>query len=253
MPRLKPANCPSAAEILPLGQDGALVRFAIVSSPAATGAVQAFKAAIQAADLPGVTQTATSLASVLVRFDPAATTRAAINARLAALLEQRDWMQAEMPAVRRTWSIPVAFGGDTGPQLDEAAALAGLTPQQAVDELTTADLRVLAIGFAPGQPYVGLLPERWDMPRQPQLTPQVPAGALIVAVRQLVLFTNPNATGWRHIGQSGFRPFSDRRADPFALQQGDAIRLIPVSASEIQTLTANQPDGLGGAHCTVVG
>ena len=40
--------------------------------------------------------------------------------------------------------------------------------------LSEARVRVTALGFAPGQPYLGELPEAWDIPRQQALTPKVP-------------------------------------------------------------------------------
>ena len=132
-----------------------------------------------------------------------------------------------------------------------AAALAGVTEAQALRDLTQTELRVLAIGFAPGQPYIGRLPEAWEIPRQPQLTPSVPAGALVVALRQLVLFGNVSTTGWRQIGLCAFRPFKIDRAHPFALRQGDAIRLVAAPLDEIRALGRN-PDALGGARCEVL-
>ena len=151
------------------------------------------------------------------------------------------------PAPMRRWTIPAAFGGVAGPQLAEVAALAQCHAEQARRQLLETELRVLAIGFAPGQPYLGLLPPNWNMPRQAGLTPQVPAGALVVAVRQIVLFANASTTGWRQVGQCGFRPFMRDRSTPFALQPGDAIRFTAVAESEIGSL-AGASDGLGGAR-----
>jgi allophanate hydrolase subunit 1 len=67
-------------------------------------------------------------------------------------------------------------------------------------------VRVLAVGFAPGQPYLGPLGEEWNLPRLKALQ-QVPAGALVQAISQFVLFTGPAPTGWRHVGQTAFRCF----------------------------------------------
>jgi 5-oxoprolinase (ATP-hydrolysing) subunit B len=49
-------------------------------------------------------------------------------------------------------------------------------------------VRVLAVGFAPGQPYLGPLGEEWNLPRLKALQ-QVPAGALVQAISQFVLFS----------------------------------------------------------------
>ena len=241
------AQPPAAASLFPLGQDGILARFGdgYHANPAAA---LAFGAAVRDAGLPGVTEVATSLASTLIRFAPPVIGRAELTTRLRALLDAPR--EDAVAAPTRLWTIPASFGGDDGPQLEEAAVLAGVTVAQALETLTTTELSVLAIGFAPGQPYLGHLPEAWDMPRQTGLTPQVPAGALVVALRQIVLFANPSPTGWRRIGQCAFSPFRADRATPVALRAGDRIRFAQTDSGTIAGLRANSPDGLGGATLT---
>ncbi len=241
-----------AFEILPLGQDGVLVRFARRLDSSALGAAQNFRALLAARDLPELIEIAPSLASVLLRFDPSKTARARIEVIAREALVELAANDGAPPVPKRRWHLPMAFGGEAGPQLSEAAALAGLSEEAAVRQVTESDLRVLAVGFAPGQPYIGLLSDNWNMPRLSQLTPKVPAGALVVAVRQLVLFCNDSTTGWRQIGQTGFRPYWPEGQTPFRLEVGDAIRIEPVSSAEFAALAPERTDGLGGARLEVL-
>lgn len=236
-----------APDLLPAGPDGVLVRFALKPLPEAMAA-----AAVLAADLDtrapvGAVEIAPALVSVLVRFDPAATNRAALARDLGDRAQRIVEMSAILPEPARRWTIPAAFGGENGPQLAEVAGLLDLTEEAAVQQICAADLRVLAIGFAPGQPYIGLLPEAWNLPRMAELNPSVPAGAVVVAVRQIVMFGAESATGWRQVARAGFRSFRPERDEPMPLRAGDAIRYAPVSAAEMATL-AEAPDGLGGAR-----
>lgn len=238
------------AKMFPLGQNGILVRFGDGYTANPLSALS-FGEVVRERKLSGVVDVATSLTSVLVLFAPQDVSRAALMDRLGALLgDGRSWRHS-LPA-QRLWTIPVSFGDEAGPQLNEAAELAGLDPQAAIDEITEQELSVLAIGFAPGQPYIGHLPTNWNMPRQTALTAQVPAGALVVALRQLVLFANPSPTGWRWIGTCAFAPFQADRAEPFALRANDRIRFAAVDHHTITTLKANQTDGLGGATCKML-
>ncbi len=238
-------------QILPHGQDGILVCFDRKVTQQAGAAALTLRRDITLADLPGISEVSASLTSVLVRFDPDATTRAVLSKTLGTLLSARDWAQFDTPAPTRRWTIPVTFGGAAGPQLAQSADLAGQSVEQAVSEICNTELRVLTIGYAPGQPYLGMLPDHWGFPRLPELTPAVPAGALVVAVRQLVIFTNASATGWRQIGQTAFRPFLQDRAEPLLFQQGDAVQFTTISHAEWQSLEADNADGLGGAICKV--
>lgn len=234
-----------APEILPLGVDAVLVRFANQLSGEANSAALAFRSAIESDRPTAITETATSLTSVLVRFDPHGADRARIEEFLGALLATRDWYTAPMPEGRRLWRIPAVFGGAHGPQLEQVADAVGVTSDQAIADLAATELRVMAIGFAPGQPYLGFLGEHWNIPRQTEVNPQVPRGAVVVAVRQVIPFANASPTGWWHIGRTAFRCYSKAGTPPIPLSAGDSVRFDPVPAADFARLQESGP--LGGA------
>lgn len=228
--------------LTPLGLDGLLVTFADRLDEAANRAALAFRSAVDGQAWEGVIETATSLASSFVAFDPNRLDRQTLESRLRDLLSTRDWFAADLPEGRRRLTIPVSFEGDHAPQLDEAAELAGLTRSQAIDEICSRPVRALALGYAPGQAYLGELDAHWNIDRQRDLTPRVETGALVTAVRQLIVFATATPTGWRQIGMTrfhGFRP--DDPDHPIVLAPGDEVRFTPVSAAELDAL--RPPDG----------
>lgn len=228
------------------GVDGLVVSFANRFEDGANRATLALRAEIEAAGWPEVVETAPALVSTLVRFDPLVTQAEVLIDRLNHLLGRQDWFDAALPRDRQLLTIPACFDPDVAPQIDEAAAAAGFADRRAAaDSICGTDLRVLAIGFAPGQPYLGQLPSCWDLPRQRSLTPRVPLGALGLAIRQMVLFAVDTQTGWRHVGQTAIRLFRPDAPDPFVLYPGDALRFEPVSVARLAAL---RDDPLGGAH-----
>lgn len=238
-------------EVLPVGLDGLLVRFSLTPDPAAMTAARRLSARLEETPPEGTVEIAPALVSVLLRFDPSAIAPEALVAQLTAMAQEIAQGPLEMPEPARRWTIPVAFGGENGPQLAPVARTLGIGEEAAMREICETDLRVLTIGFAPGQPYIGLLPERWDLPRLSELTPSVPAGAVVVAVRQIVLFGADSATGWQQVGRAAFRTFRPERDPPMPLHGGDAIRFAPASAEEIARL-ATGDDPMGGARLEVL-
>ncbi|MFN4058798.1 MAG: 5-oxoprolinase subunit B family protein [Roseinatronobacter sp.] len=233
------------AEIAPLGVDGLTIRFGQVLSEPANRAALALRAALDGAGFDGVEESSTALTSVYLRFRGVA--RAVVLAQVQTLVNSRDWSDAPLPEGRRLWRVPTVFGGPLAPQLDTAAAQAGVSAAQAIAEICAAPLRVQTIGFAPGQPYLGPLPAHWDISRQSTLTPQVPVGALVVAIRQMVLFSVTTPTGWQHVGQTALRLFQPDAPDPFLLRPGDEVLFASVPA---ETYARLQADPLrGGATC----
>lgn len=240
------SNCAAALtapEIHTIGVDGLLVQFGTELTEPANRAALALRAALDAADMQGVLETATSLTSTYMRFDLAKTDHTTLRAAVAQIVGSRDWGTAPLPEGRKLWRVPAVFGTDLAPQLADVAALAGLTPDNAILQICAEPLRVQTIGFAPGQPYLGQLPPHWNIPRQTDLTPRVPEGALVLAIRQMVLFSVTTPTGWRHVGQTALRLFRPDRADPFLLRPGDEVQFHPVTADELANLRQSDNGG----------
>ncbi len=230
------------AKIRTAGFDGFLATFGDTLSESANRAALGFRAAVEEARWDGVLETSTSLVSAFLKFDPLELSHEMLRGRLEDLLATRDWHASELPDNRRLWRIPTVFGTDLAPQLGEAAEAAGLSEAEAIKSLSETRVRAYTIGFAPGMPYLGELPEAWDIPRQTQLSDNVPAGALCVAIRQLVLFPAVTPTGWRHVGQTRFRLFRPEADEPFVLRPGDEVEFLPVTVDALEA-KADDPDG----------
>ena len=232
-----------------VGFDGALVTFADKMSETANRAALAFRSELDRLQWAEVTESSATLASVYVRFDTQSTTHQQMLHKLQDLADQKDWYNTPLPTGRRLWRIPTVYGTDLAPQLDDAAAAAGLAPEEAIRRLGQSRVRVLTIGFAPGQPYLGPLPPEFNIPRLQNLTPMVPEGALVLAISQFVLFSGPTPTGWRHVGQTAFRCFRPETTEAFALKPGDELIFEPVSREDLEYIRAKNEDGTGGATC----
>lgn len=225
------------------GDSALLVEFGDRLEPAINNAAIAFDARLRAAGIDGVTETAPTIRSVLVRFDPLEIAPERLRGRIGELLGERDWLAAPPPEARSLWTIPACYGGEHGPDLDEVADLVGMTPDEAAARHAEARQRVFMLGFAPGVAYLGLLPEPWNLPRLKEIRPEVPSGSLLVAVRQTVLFAAAMPTGWRTIGRTPFRSFDPDRDPPVLLSPGDEVRFEPVPSSDFGRLREQAADG----------
>ncbi len=237
---LKDINDPTISAV---GVSGFLVSFSDVLTEEANSAAIAWAQQVQSDPIEGVLETAPSLVSVVLRYDPVLTDPEDLRSRIEARLTARTAGQ-DAPRPRRRWTIPCVFDG---PQLSEVARQIGKTEAEAVASIEAQTTRVLALGFAPGQPYLGLLDESWTLDRMAGIAPTVPKGALVTAVRQLITFAGAAPTGWWHIGNTAFNSFDQRRGDQaIAYLPGDEVRFTSVSQGEIETLR-QAADGLGGA------
>lgn len=230
-------------ELVFVGIDGVLVRFGAEVTEQINQAALTFHRHVSASVPEGVLESAPSLTAVFLRLDIEGNMGAALQ-WIEQQIASQDWFVSQSSNGRH-WIIPCCFDG---PQLGEAAALAGIGEQKAIAQITAVTTHVLTLGFAPGQPYLGSLEPHWDIPRMDGIAPNVPAQALVVAVRQLIIFNNTAPTGWRHIGQTAFRCFDKDRPEPFALQAGDAVRFEQAGRAEIDALLK---EPFGGAKFEV--
>ena len=79
-----------------------------------------------------------------------------------------------------TVEIPVRYGGDVGPDLNDVARHCGLSPDEVIHLHTHAIYRVFCLGFQPGFAYLGGLDTRLHSPRRDTPRLAIPAGAVAI-------------------------------------------------------------------------
>lgn len=132
--------------------------------------------------------------------------------------------------------IPVCYGLEFGPDLDEVAAIHGLAPEQVVELHARPVYDVVMVGFTPGFPYLSGLDERLITPRKSRPRKSVPAGSVGIADRQTGIYSIDSPGGWRIIGRTPLKLFDPERSDPFLIRPGDRLRFNPVTRKEFEQL-----------------
>lgn len=146
------------------------------------------------------------------------------------LLED-NWKEGNQ-AKRRIVDIPVCYGGELGPDLEEVARINDLTPEEVVRIHTSGTYLVYMIGFAPGFPFLGGLSEKIAAPRRQTPRMSIPKGSVGIAGKQTGVYPISTPGGWQLIGQtplSLFRPNAER---PSLLKAGDEVRFVQLSEKE---------------------
>jgi len=215
-----PTPPPANPVIVPLGDQGLLVRFGTTLSEEANLATIAFARRLQGRLPEGVSEIDPNLVSVLLKYDP----RRIGFERLAGEVRLLIGAPVEAKARKlRRHKIAVSFGGQAGPDLEEVAATLGLSADAFVATHNARPLRVLTTGFAPGFVYCGFHPENFVVPRRTVVRPSVPAGTLLFAAGQSAITGTAIPTGWHVIGRTEFRNFDPKRDPPTILDEGDEL------------------------------
>jgi len=210
-----------------VGEGAVLIRFGTDIDIDVNTRVLAYMSSLDKTDrLNGVYEVLPAYSSLLVHFDPLAVSSAEVEQWLFTTLSSADAADAVDPP--RTISIPVRYGGKDGPDIEEAAKLAGLESAEEVAKIhSEGDYRVYFLGFMGGFPYLGGLPESLaSVPRLQTPRQKVPAGTVGIAAGQTGVYTLDTPGGWHLLGATSDKLFDPTQDPPAMLRAGDLIKFV---------------------------
>jgi KipI family sensor histidine kinase inhibitor len=188
---------------------------------------------------PGVVELLPTFRSLMVHYDPARTSRAALARAIGPLL---DGLESVRPAARR-WTIPVCYDPAFALDLEEVAARTSLAPAEVIEHHSATTYHVYMIGFLPGYPYMGDVPARLALPRRENPRTQVPAGSVAIATTMTAVYTLQSPGGWHILGRTPAPLWNRRRAPPAVLAPGDRVRFAPIGMDEFARLAREADAG----------
>ena len=212
--------------ITPLGDQAAIVYFADESTAVA------FAATVRASNPAWLFDVVPAYASVGVFFD-------ADQIQLPVVIE---WLKAAAKTMprhavatpSRQFVIPVCYER----QLDLAnvADVTGLTAEQIITLHTNTEFTVYAIGFVPGFPYLGYLPEPLrGVPRLATPRLRVEPGSVGLTGKQTAIYPLPRPGGWNIIGRTPLA-IVDVADGYFPLRVGDHVQFQRIDEAEYTRL-----------------
>lgn len=182
---------------------------------------------------PGFIEVVPSYTNFCVYYDPYVVFKQlpqaeTIAARVQYYIENLLNKLAESPSVSpRIIEIPVLYGGEYGPDLQEVADYNSLTTDEVIAIHTSRDYLVYMLGFAPGFPYLGGLDERIMTPRRATPRLEIAAGSVGIGGEQTGIYPFATPGGWQIIGRTMTPLFSLDHNPPTLLQAGDVVRFVP--------------------------
>jgi inhibitor of KinA len=216
-------------KFLPMGDRSFLVELGDEISPAINQSVQELFVGLDLQKPPGILELVPSYRSLLVICDPLVVSLAQLEQIIVEVHNNLDRKQLPEP---RTVKIPVVYGADYGPDLVEVAQYHNMTPEEVVGYHIQPTYRVYMIGFTPGYPYLGELPDAIATPRRNTPRTRVPRGSVGIAQKQSGIYSVDSPGGWQIIGWTPVHLFDPRRTPPSLLVMGDRVQFYTISAEE---------------------
>lgn len=234
-PGSAPDVTPAASvRFLPAGDTAIVVEFGDRVDRGLNAQVLRLSALVRAARIPGIVETLPTLRSLLVHYDPLVSDGASVTASIDRLLHHPHGTATRT----RAWRVPACYEGGHAPDLEEVAKRTGLDPGEVVRLHSSAQYHVYMVGFSPGFPYMGDLPESLALPRRKDPRVRVPAGSVAIATTMTAIYPVESPGGWHLIGATPVRLFDARWQRPALLAPGDTVKFEPVGAREFDEIRA---------------
>ena len=232
-------NTVAAGRIREAGDSALLLEVGATHAPAVQGTLDeevnaraiAIAEAVRREGIPGVRDVVSTFHSVAVYFDPLSTDAAAVAASLRQASDIAALSAGAGSGFSRTSGriveVPMAYGGEAGPDLDAVAAFGGCSPQKVIERHASRTYRVFMLGFLPGFAYMASVDETIAAPRRAAPRVRVPAGSVGVAGRQTAVYPHESPGGWQIIGRTPLKVFDAAATPPALFSPGDQVRFVP--------------------------
>ena len=212
-----------------MGDRSLLVELGDEISPFVNQRVQELFTALDIQRAEGVRDLVPSYRSLLAIYDPLRIGPHDLKRLIRDIYQHLD--PAELPQPR-TVEIPVVYGGNQGPDLESVARYHGITEQEVIAYHIQPTYRVYMIGFTPGYPYLGEVPDEIATPRRETPRTHVPRGSVGIAQKQSGIYSVDSPGGWQIIGWTPVNLFDPRGQPPSLLMMGDRVRFKAITARE---------------------
>jgi len=195
--------------------------------------VRKFLQLLASEPVAGVRNLHPAYCSVLIKFDPLKRRHEELEETLQQYLARLD--DVTLPEPRQV-EIPVCYGGEYGPDLQDVSAMLAMTPEQVVELHSSTNYIVYFLGFVPGFAYLGELPKALATARLPTPRRTVPAGSVGIAGSQTGVYPVATPGGWRLLGRTPISMFRPQQNGLSLLSIGDRVRFSPISPEQFAAL-----------------
>lgn len=209
---------------LPCGDRAVTVEWGSTIDERINRQVHAFARKVEALSHPAITEVVPTYRSATVHYRPEVFSYEELKQLLAPLAQGSAEEGEELPVVE----IPVCYGGEYGPDLEEVAQHCSLTPEEVIARHTAPTYRIYMLGFTPGFPYLGGMDPSIAAPRRKEPRIHIPAGSVGIAGEQTGVYPIVSPGGWQLIGRTPLRLFDPQREQPILLSAGAGIRFVPI-------------------------
>ena len=227
-------------EIQPLGDRTLLVKFPQKIDPDIHQQVMNLSAKIEEELIEGILYISSAYCSLSIGYNPEYIKYPELSLRIKDLWKQRIKTRN---APVRVLTLPVCYEEPYALDLWEISKITGLTPEDIIETHTANSYQVYMLGFLPGFPYLGILPEVLQCPRKAKPRLVIPERSVGIAGLQTGIYPSESPGGWNIVGNTPLPIFSGQKSTTFLLHAGDEVKFQAITKNDYEHIEGEIREG----------
>lgn len=215
------------------GDCGISVEFGNEISPDINNKIRAFKIAIEKSRIEGIVETIPTYRSLLVQYKPEQIGFKELTKRFEGLMGSLASIEIPPPSVIE---IPVLYGGEMGPDIENVAEHNHKTVEEVIDIHTSKEYLIYMLGFIAGFPYLGGMSKEIATPRLKNPRVKIDGGSVGIAGEQTGIYPVDSPGGWQLIGRTPLKLYDSEREKPILLEAGQYIKFKAITEDEYRQI-----------------
>jgi inhibitor of KinA len=126
---------------------------------------------------------------------------------------------------REIIKIPLVYGSE---DIEKLSEILNLSAKEIIELHTSIIYQVFMIGFLPGFPYLGILPDALIVKRKEKPSPKIEKGSVAIAGSQTGIYPIDSPGGWHVLGKTKISMYDLSKKQRSFLKGGDNVRFIPI-------------------------
>jgi KipI family sensor histidine kinase inhibitor len=217
------------AQYLICGDSALNIEFGNEISEEINKKIRVAAALIENREISGISEVVPTYRSLMIHYDP-------LIIEYEELISILKWIEENIKNVElyspEIIEIPVLYGGQYGPDIENVAMHNKLTVEEVIKIHTSAEYLIYMLGFTPGFPYLGGMDKRIATPRLHSPRTKIPAGSVGIAGEQTGIYPVQSPGGWQLIGSTPIELFNPDIENPILLKSGNYIVFKSIDEEE---------------------
>lgn len=154
-------------------------------------------------------------------------------------MDPGQWMQSDELEPEAVVRIPVCYEIECAMDLEDICNRTGLSADDVIRYHTSVIYEVWMLGFMPGFPYLGELPECLQIGRKKNPVQNIPAGSVAIAEEYSGIYPFLSPGGWHVIGRTPLKTVNYKLNQPWRLDYGMRVQFYPISSIDFNQMREN--------------